>query len=49
MKNFSKTRVGSMINNSTTTRLKELYPEVIILVRMKTYPEKVTIMRMILS
>jgi hypothetical protein len=48
MKTFSKARLGTMIENSTTTRPKELCSKVIIVVRMKICPEKVTIMRMIL-
>jgi hypothetical protein len=48
MKTFSKTRVGAMIKNSTMTGPKKLCPKVTTVVRMKIYPEKVAIMRMIL-
>jgi hypothetical protein len=48
MKTLSKARVATIINNSTTTRPKELCPTVIIVVRTKINPEKLTIMRMIL-
>ncbi len=48
MKTFSKAWVGTMIKKITTTRPKELCPKVIIVVRIKIHPEKVTIIRMIL-
>ncbi len=47
MKTFSNARVSNMSYHSTTTKPKELILKVTIVVRMKMYPRKVTIMRMI--
>ncbi len=48
MKAVSKARVGTMTKNSTTTKPKALCPKVIIIVRIKICPEKVTTIRIIL-
>ncbi len=48
MKTFSKARVGTMIQHSTTTKFKELSPKSHNRSKDENMSQKVTIMRMIL-